>query len=147
MRIYVLDWHGTLTTLGDMDAIKAFIDALHARGDYTMGYSTMLPGETRQWFSFVNTSKDLGMICEGFAIGDRVKTASVRLRDPSVKGDNWKEFDGSLVDEIVICDDVGWCFDPPFLDYLRSETGGTPWRYVRPCDLRAELVQAHSSST
>ena len=42
-RFYILDWHGTLTTLGGKPEIKAFLDALHARGDFTAGFSARLP--------------------------------------------------------------------------------------------------------
>lgn len=150
MRVYILDWHGTLTTLGERGEIKAFLDALHLRGDYTIGYSGMLPKGTRDWFTFGN-SKDLGSHFERLALGPKAeawmtiqaegverKFPACRFMDPAT---GYQEsFDPSVVTEVVFSDDsAGIGYSPTRMAQWGRRMGRPPVRFVAPKDLHKEV--------
>ena len=122
MKVYLLDWHGTLTTLGDQDAIKAFLDALHERGDYTYGHSGMLPKGTRGWFTFGN-SKMLGEQLESLAVGAVGERACFRHMDPK---DRDILFDTTQIEEIVYSDDRPYDSSDTYMAHLTNRTGCPP---------------------
>jgi hypothetical protein len=135
VKVYLLDWHGTLTTLGDHDAIKAFLDALHEQGDYTFGHSGMLPKGTEGWFTFGN-SKMLGEQLESLAVGKVGKEACYRHMDPE---DRDQRFDTTRIDEIVYSDDKLYDASDTYMARLTKRTGGIPVRFVKPDQLLMEL--------
>ena len=137
MKAYILDWNGTLTMLGnrtkannyvDEAAIKAFLDAIHERGDITISFSGMLPKTVKGWFT-LHGGKEILRILESLGTDENsywyVPGTSDRMPLPT---------------EVILSDDDMYDTSEAYRQWLSDKLGGIPVRFVEPCDLHLEVT-------
>ena len=147
-RLYVLDWRGTLTILGEINEIKAFLDKIHARGDFTVGFSGRPPPEAHGLFTFGNFRKDWPGLFERLAVGESAREWEI-WGDESFPADRFsdpnnpkQDFDPRQIKEIVFCDDDNLLEKGDWFAHEWAERLGREdlrFRVVEPEDLHLEV--------
>ena len=129
MKVYILDWSGTLDQMEDS---LAFVQKLNARGDATIFWSggccehsqKIRFDKTRAACTYTEGKGNFNMTLR--ALGG-VPGAWYRLDD----------IDPKNIEEIVVSDD-GFDASPEMMGFYKKCAGGIPVRYVKPCDLSKE---------
>lgn len=139
MRVYFLDWSGSLDTLGSFAEVREYLTALTTRGHLLGNISFSAPKEIMDLFHFKRVDKLPSSIAEHLSDTYTREGKRHRPRD-RLYFQNGESLDPASVTEVVYCDDQLILSRHDEMQF-EAKTG-IKMRYLNPANLRKELEES-----